>query len=370
MIFWPSSSSSLWLLAALLLAGCASRTARPLPAELPLIAVLPPTNLAGRSLPLPEVQAQIERELAGLGVPILGRELLEEFLERHRVRYTGGITRAVARAAAEELGVGALLITSVDGWAQDTPPTFAASMRLVAATSAAELLWMEAAARHGGQQPGLFELGVRNDIREVAEQVLRHLSGALALHLQGTAPATGCAVEDRYAPEALFVSPGFGAQQPYSVAVMPFVNDTRRRGAGDLLAAEFVRQLAGQPGQYVVLEPGDVREELLQYRIAVEGGISLDTARVVLELADADLVVTGTVRAYEERSGTPVVEFTAYALTRQDNAIAWQISSWGDGDERVLLFDVGRVATTRDLACRMVKTALHRVQQTAARNSN
>ncbi len=90
-----------------------------------------------------------------------------------------------------------------------------------------------------------------------------------------------------------------------SIAVLPFVNETRRRGAGEILALEFAWQLANADG-FRVVEPGIVRDELLRRRIVMEDGVSLDQARTVSVTLDADLVMAGYVFDFEEGGNAPL----------------------------------------------------------------
>jgi hypothetical protein len=328
----------------------------------------PPVALAGRPLPSPELRDSLEASLREEGVNLVPRETLEAFLREHRVRYTGGVHGDLARAAAEELGVEGILLASIDLYVEGKLPAMAATLRYVSPDAEPQVRWMETAALAGDEAPGLFERGLLTDLRPVREQVFNRLADSLARHLRRVAAKPHCAPERRFRPEAVFVGPSFKSRGPLSVAVLPFVDETDRRGAGELMAYEFVRALA-QDARFHVIDPGATREELLRYRVVVEGGIALDTARVVLELARADLVVTGVVRKYRDSAGgTPEVEFTAYALDRANNELAFQVSSSAQGRDGVFFFDAGQVNTARELSCRMVATAMEALDRERPRS--
>src|SRR5207237_62787 len=181
--------------------------------------------------------------------------------------------------------------------------------------------------------------------------VLRRLVSSLAAFRDGSGSrARACAGGGRFAPRTAFRSPSLTTRAPATIAVLPFLNETQRRAAGDLLALAFVRQL--EAAGFRAIEPGIVRAELLRYRIAMEDGISLDTARVVTELLRVDAVLAGSVRDYSD-TGVPVVDFTATLLDRQDSAILWQSTSHNRGDDGVWFFDAGSVGTAAAMACRM-----------------
>ncbi len=346
------------------LAGCAG--SRPVahkepPALSGPLVLLPVVNLSGTSIPLREVQDAVERSLRVRGIPLVDAALVEQFLARHRLRYTGGVDREEALAAGEELSAAGLLVTTVELYQPGNPPKAGISMRLVSADEAAEVRWIDAAARAGDDSPGLFELGVVHEYPELQEVLLAKLSASLALSLAGKGPhAVACPGSGRFAPKELFRSPRLDAAQTRSVAVLPFANETARRNAGDLLALQFVRQLEAS-GRFRAVEPGVLRDGLLRFRIISEGGISLDVARVILELVQADLVVAGIVRDYDDPEGAgaaPRVQFTALLLDRANNEVLWESTSYNQGDDGVFFFDAGLVGTTPDLACRMVRSAV------------
>lgn len=347
---------------ALALATClACAAARPAPAKPPgaaRVAVLPPENLAGGPAPLREVHAALEGALRDRGIELVPAAEMEDFLARHRIRWTGGIDAQAAEAAARELRATSVLVSSVDLYQDTAPPAFGVRARLVATGGGAAIEWIDARAHIGDESPGLFELGIVNDIAELQEKTLAELTGSLARWLTQSGPrATMCDGGGRFAPQASYRSPRVSPDA--RVAVLPFVNETLRRDAGALIALDFVRHLEGA-GLHVV-EPGVVRDELLRYRIAASEGVTLDGARVVMELLAADYVLAGTVRDYQGTStaqSTPAVQFTAMLLDRRNEEVVWEASSYHRGDEGVFFFDAGHVDTAPALSCRMVRSAV------------
>jgi hypothetical protein len=127
-----------------------------------------------------------------------------------------------------------------------------------------------------------------------------------------------------------------------------------------VLMLRFLAPLVAN-GTIQVVEPGVVRGELLNHRIGAGGGISLDDARVTLDLVRADLIFSGTVRRLDETAGAlgaPYVEFNAWMLDRKTAQLAWSSTTSGAGDDGVFFFGVGRVLTSSALACAMAKGAV------------
>jgi TolB-like protein len=211
----------------------------------------------------------------------------------------------------------------------------------------------------GDDAPGLLGVGLIRSMPSLQRKTIAALTASLRDWLAtGAAPAR-CALEGRFAPSVKYRSDVLDGGVR-TVAVLPFVNETNRRRAGDVVAEAFVRGLAGS-GRFEVVEPGLVRESLLARRVVMEGGVSLDTARVVLDALDADLVVAGYVRELSEDPGGPTpprVDFTALMIDRRTEEVVWEVSSYHRGDEGAWAFELGRVRSSSALACRMVASAV------------
>jgi hypothetical protein len=139
--------------------------------------------------------------------------------------------------------------------------------------------------------------------------------------------------------------------------VLPFVNTAGRRDAGEVMALRVLAPLVAS-GTIQVVEPGVVRAEMLAYRIGSAGGISLDDAQVILELLRADLVLSGTVRTFEDAagsSGAPTVDFSAWVLDRVTGELIWSSTTYAAGDDGVFFFGLGRITTASGLACSMAR---------------
>ena len=325
------------------------------------LALLPLVNLSGASIPVQDIQGAVEAALRGRGVLLVSGEPVDAFLALHRMRYTGGIDRDSARAMGAELGVSGVLITTVETYDAGSPPRAGMVMRLVSADDTAQIRWIAESARAGDDAPGPFDIGIVRDYPTLQADVLNNISASLALYLGGKGPsATACPGGGRFGPKALFRSPLLDAGRIASVAVLPFVNETQWRNAGDLIALQFVRQLEAS-GRFHAVEPGVLRDELLRFRIVMEGGVALDSARIVLDLVQADLVLAGYVREYEDAAGpgaAPRLQITALLLERKNNEVVWESTSYSQGDAGVFFFDAGLVRTMPGLACRMVASAV------------
>ena len=351
---WSPSSSSRGrapaALLAALVAACAHAPAPPPEVARARVALFPPENLSGGPVPLREVSAAVEAAVARAGVEVVTGDLVQRFLKQHRIRFTGGVGAEAAAAARDELGVDALLLTWVEQWVEGGVPRLALTMRLVSAADAPVVEWIDARGAAGDDRPGWFGLGVVNEAPVLLRRTLDGMARSLAAFLDGKGPrADRC----RRARDLSWShrAPGLQLRGPLTVLVLPFVNRTDRRGAGEVVALEMGRQLLAVPGVRL-LEPGLVREELLRYRLIMEEGPSLDDVLALGASLRPDLVIAGQVLEYDER-GVPRLGFSAVALEGSKRRLVWRSSSFGEGDDGVWWFDVGRVSTPLGLACEM-----------------
>lgn len=359
-----SSSRALALaLAAACACGCAGARGARAPAFAPgrRVAVLPLENLSGAPVPAEALQADVEAAVARAGLAPVAGAPLDAFLAEHRVRWTGGVDRAVARALREELRVDAVVVTSVAQYAPGVNPKVALVMRLVDVTAEPSIAWIDGAARSGDDSPGLFGLGRSSSVDEVRREVMGGLARSLGAFVRGKGPpAPTCDGGDAFRPKVAFRAPGLGSGGPASVAVLPFVDDTPRRTGGAAVALEFVRHLVATR-RFRVLEPGVVRSEVIRFRIVQEEGVSLEQARLVADVLDVDLVIAGHVSEHDDPVGSPrppAVSFAAQVLERTERRVLWESTSRNEGDDAASLFGTRRVKTASALACRMVKNVV------------
>ncbi len=341
-----------WVLAA---AGDATRLGSREAPEGP-IALLPLENLSGMAVPMDRIEGSLREAVAARGPTLLEPAVLEGFMARHRVRYTGGLDVETAKALLEETGATSALVTSVTLYLEGEPPAVAMTSRLVSAGAEPRLLWMQDVAMTGDEAPGPLGLGVVHDPAVLLERTASGLAVSLSRALQAAWQESDVRAPKRFRPKRLYRSPsGITAGAPRRLAVLPFQNQSPRRNAGELVALALVRALAGRP-EVVVLEPGVVRQTLLQARLIPAGGVSLPQADVLRLLLGADLVVSGEVLDYQDRQGAaaaPVVNFAARILDTARRQVVWSSISYGSGDDGVLFFDLGRVRTAHALADRM-----------------
>ena len=379
MIFLKNFSASRYFLASclvsLIVSGCAAARDKkvspqavgmPPPGMQSLIAVMPVENLTGMPIPVDAVRRSLVQSMKQRGLNILGDDVLEKFLERHRIRYTGGLNRDLGKALREDTGTNAVLFASLELFDETYPPKAALAARLVATQDNAEILWMEGAGMAGNDAPGFLLLGLIDDPSVIWENAKGRILDSLTAFLSGETPRDARRAEKRFAPKSFHgMAPKIpGGKETVSVAVLPFRNESTRRNAGEILALHFTRELSNS-GMLEVVESGELRQVLLRSRTIMEGGLSLPQADILHAALDVDFVLTGIVMEYQDfvgGDGNPKVEFSMRAFDMKSRQIVWVSYSYNEGDDGVFLFNIGRINTAHQMASGMVRSVVERIK--------
>ena len=244
------------------------------------------------------------------------------------------------------------------------PPKSALVSRLVSTERHPKILWTDSVGLSGDDSPGILGVGLIEDPAVLTRKAMGLLTVSLEHYLAGKKTADR-GVPDRafaakFAPKLFYRSPVLDPGHKYTVAVVPFLNKSSRKNAGEIVALQFVKELAAN-GNFKVIEPGVVREEFLKYRIIMEEGVSLSNADIFFTDLDADLVLTGTVTDYQDYQGflgTPKVAFSTILLDRKSREVVWSSRSRNEGNEGVYLFDMGKVNTSDVMTGQMARAVV------------
>jgi TolB-like protein len=335
----------------------ACSNARP-PEERFSIAVLPVENLSGTMAPLKDIRAVLIKRLKAQGFHILDDESLEKFMARNRIRYTGGINKAVAQAFKTETEVGGVLITSLELYSEPNPPKIALTSRLVSTGEDPVILWIDGVGLAGDDSPGILGLGLIEDPKALLEKAVGRLEGSLGKYLDRKPAGENVqSVRRKFRPKVSYRSDILVSDARYTVAVAPFLNFSGRKNAGEILELQFIRSLK-RSDRFEVVEPGVVRQQLLALRIITPEGISLANADALFGILNADLILTANVVEYEDYRGVfgkPKVDFFTQLIDRKSRSIVWSSVSHNEGDDGVFFFDRGKVNTAHAMASQMTR---------------
>ena len=310
------------------------------------IAFLPLENLSGVKAPLQQIGTDYVAMLKTAGLQMLGEERLNNFMRKHRMRYTGGIGLKLSTAFRDEEGVDAVIITSLESYEEGPPPKIALTSRLVLCGEIPKIAWIEGVGITGADSPGLLSLGRINQMEKLREKALGMLLTSLEDYLAGR-PRADKKKFGEMEPHDYYLASDFNAKAPYRVAVVPFLNAYARRNAGFVIPLHLINALSKHENLDIV-EPGLVREQLLKYRLIMQAGPSLAISDALAHERSlhADLILSGYVFDYQDRSGIPKVDFSTRLFSGPGRKIVWWSRRYATGDDGVYFFDIGRYRST------------------------
>lgn len=330
----------------------------------PRIAVFPVYNLSATPVPLDAIRQSLLERLQRRGIPALEDAAVMQFIQRHRLRYIGGIDSQTALKLKREIRAEAVLITTVELFSEPAPPKMSFWLRLVSTAQPPEILWNRGVGMAGDEDPGLFELSLVKEPRIILERILDRLADALAGYYAGE-PMPSAEGRGKFEPLTVFRSSGFRLDPTSSVAIVPFLNFSERKHSDEIIALHFLDALH-RKSHLTVLEPGVVRQSMLRSRVIMYDGLSLADTSALFNKLNADLILSGNILNYQDhqsRTGASKVGFSAHLFERVANEIVWAVNTIHQGDEGVFFFDWGEVNTAHNLASEMVALAVKSLEE-------
>lgn len=343
------------------------------------IAVLPVENLSDTSAPLQNIGNALIFELEKSGFRVVNKNTLEQFRKKHRMRYIGGVSSALAEAMSKELRAEAVLITSLEAYQEADPPQISLIARLVSCGPQPEIIWTDSIGLSGDESPGLLDLKLIRSHRELLRKAAGKLNGSLVTifnqETQGgtlrhpTKPLPAKSKSDvlslnywlnkKYLPYDYFRSPLIEPGKKYSIAVIPMLDLATRKNSGIIAQLHFVRELFNLT-DFKVIEPGLVREELLKIRAIMPYGPSLAETDLITgkELLGVDLVLSGKVFDYQNMSNDPKVDFSVQVIEKNSRMIVFGARAFNTGQDRVYFYNLGREYTAHNLLMNMSRVAV------------
>lgn len=334
-----------------------------------LVAVLPLENLSGSAAPMKGIRDALIARMKRHGLLVLDDETLETFMGRHRIRYTGGVSRDLGQSLRAETGVKAVLVGSLDLYGEADPPRMALTLRLVSTGDRPVIRWMESVSMAGNDSPGLLSLGLVRDPRKLLGKVTARAADSLAGYLgggrgRGADDGPRVRMSGRFRPREFFRSPVHSADpgRTLTVAVLPIFEDSTRKHAGEIVRLQLLMSLVGREN-LVVIDPGEIRVAFLASRTILQGGLSLPQGDLLLELVDADLFFYGSVKEYQDgtAASAPAVNFTCQVLDPRLKNVIWSSISHNRGNDGVYFFDAGRVNTAPAMLSVMARKMIDKI---------
>lgn len=140
------------------------------------VAILPLENLSENPAAAKVVAEHIKKELVNKGLVFITKDdIVEEFLAKKRIRYTGGATRAIAREMGKTLGVDAVLVGSVNQFSDATDKINVGVTTRLVNTIDGSIIWADALSYTNREFVGLLGLGVITSIDALSSKVAKDL---------------------------------------------------------------------------------------------------------------------------------------------------------------------------------------------------
>jgi TolB-like protein len=209
-------------------------------------------------------------------------------------------------------------------------------------------------AMSGDDSPGI-RIGLIMDPAVLGERVVQSLILSLSRYLSGEGEESNPG-KKRYGPKVSYRSDSLPLESKYRIAVVPFLNLSDRKYAGEIMVLHFLTELV-RDGGFEVVESGVLRHRLLNVRVIMDEGITLRDADLISLTLKADLVLTGKVIDYQDFSGAtsiPKIDFSAIVIEQASKKVVWSSMSYNHGDDGVFFFDRGKINTAGRLARYMV----------------
>lgn len=148
------------------------------------------------------------------------------------------------------------------------------------------------------------------------------------------------------------------------IAVLPFHNISGTRDAGKFVADAFVTELF-RSTKFSVLEPGNIRQFLIQEKITVVGEMEIERVKLLGKRLRVDAVIVGTVEEFSEPRGrysVPVVSVTARMIESGTGRLVWSAINKRRGDDYTIIFDYGMVRSLNMLALKVVEEMISTIR--------
>lgn len=139
------------------------------------IAIFPFENMSAVPKATNLILELMKAELLSRGISIADEDVIDGFLAQRRIRFTGTVSRPVAREMGKRLGVDAVLLGSIDLFAETLDGVAVGVAARLVSTVDGAIVWAENLSYSGRDFEGLLGLGIVSSAEELSARVLRTL---------------------------------------------------------------------------------------------------------------------------------------------------------------------------------------------------
>ena len=303
------------------------------------IAIFPFENLTDNSDALTEIMPVLKSQLEGKGVEIVDEDTLNNFLLKERVRSTGYISKETAQKIGKELNVTGIFLGSIDSFYPEENPQVGILAHLISSLDGS-ILWANHASATGDDFTTILGLGTVKTVDKLIPLVVERLLASFS------------------------ISPPHKEKEfTHRIAVMPFQNASKHKDAGIIATYMFLVGLF-QDKRFEPVEYGEIRRLIVDLRIKQKGEIDYKVLEGLLKSLDVDGILVGTVELYSEgleTSSPPVVAINARLIDVRKNKILWYDGYQLNGNEKIIVFDWGRIRSVDNVAYKVVQKLIEKM---------
>ncbi|MBI4826003.1 MAG: hypothetical protein HY807_06220 [Nitrospirae bacterium] len=294
------------------------------------IAIFPFDNLTMVDNALNAVMPVIEKEMKDRGYSIVGEQELYSNICKDRVRETGTISKALAKKISDNFKVEGILLGSIVSYSIEGKPLLGLIARLID-PSDGSILWADYFSATGDDFITVLGLGEIKEMDELIQKVVNSLF-------------------------ASFTSEAPHKDAAFRVAVMPFMNDTDYKDAGNIASQMFVVHLFKDSG-FMPLEYGEIKKNLVDMRIRVKGNLDYTTITELSKVIDVDGYLLGEVGLYFNgvlQNSPPAASVSARLIGSGNKKILWYGRGQMSGDDDVIIYDWRRLRSVDKVTDKIV----------------
>ncbi len=150
------------------------------------------------------------------------------------------------------------------------------------------------------------------------------------------------------------------------IGVLPFVNESGKRGAGEIVANIFISVIF-KSGIFDVEERGNIERFLLNEKVKNVNAMDIEQIKRLGERLNIDAVFVGTVEEFSgsdkgDRSTTPVVGIRVRLIDIKTGKIVWMVRHKRRGEDYVTAFGFGRIRSISALTKRIVSEIIETIK--------
>lgn len=150
------------------------------------------------------------------------------------------------------------------------------------------------------------------------------------------------------------------------VGVLPFVNESGRRGAGDIVTNTFIA-VVFKSGVFSVMEKGNIERFLLDEKVKNVNAMDVEQIRRLGERLGIDAVFIGAVEEFSgsekgDRSVTPIVGIRVRLIDIKTGKVLWMVRHKRRGSDYITVFGIGQVRSVSALTKRVISEVIKTIR--------